>query len=113
MFILFGAVNMALFVVIAYALMYKYRQTRQLGFLWLAIPLVLLPFTGLMIANGIRTAVDALAAGQITGTFPFSLVESGQLTLGTLLSMLNVAEHLVWSSFTIAGIFMLKLQRTA
>ena len=105
-----GVVNVALFTAVAIALAYKYHQSGQPGFLWLAIPLVLFPPLGLLIAHWAKSSADKLAAGPVTGVFPFTLVETGRLTLGSLLSVLNGAEHVVWSIFLFIGILMLKQQ---
>jgi hypothetical protein len=97
-----------LFVVIALALAHKHRQMGQAGFLWLTMPLALLPLVGVVIANWIKVSVDGLPVTPINASFPFSLVESGRMSLGTLLSLLNVAQHLVWSILVLVGIFMFR-----
>ena len=106
--VVLGVINVALFISVAVALAYKCRRSGQAGFLWLAVPLVLLPLLGLPIAHWVSASVDRLTAGEVTGVFPFTLVETGRLTLGSLLSMLNGAEHVVWSAFVLAGILLLK-----
>ena len=101
-----GLINVVLFVVIAVALARKYRQLGQAGFLWLTMPLALLPLVGVVIANWIKGSVDGLHATPPNVTFPFSLVESGRMSLGSLLSFLNTAQHLVWSTLVLVGIIM-------
>ena len=105
------AINSGLFVAVTVVLVCKYRESRQSGFLWLAVPLVLLPFLSLPIAHWIKVAVDRLSAGEPNAMFPFSLVESGHMTLGSLLSFWNGASHIVWSGFVLAGIQMLGKRR--
>jgi len=102
-----GAINSALFVAVAVALVCKYRESRQSGFLWLVVSLVLFPLLSLPIAHWIKGAVDRLSAGEPNAVFPFSLVESGRMTLGSLLSFWNGASHIVWSGFVLVGILML------
>ena len=109
--IILGAINLALFVAVAVALVYRYRESRQSGFLWLAVPLVLLPLLSLPIAHWIKTSVDRLSASEPNAMFPFSLVESGRMTLGSLLSFWNGASHIVWSGFVLVGILMLGERR--
>lgn len=106
-----GVINVALFAAIGVALARQYRQSGRSGFLWLALPLVLLPLFGLLIAYWAQPLVDRLTAGEITGVFPFTLVEAGRLTLGSLLCVLNGAEHIVWSVFVLVGLHMLRPRR--
>jgi hypothetical protein len=103
-----GLINVALFVVIALALARKHRQSGQAGFLWLTMPLALLPLGGVVITNWIKVSVDGLHATPTNVTFPFSLVESGRMSLGSVLSLLNTAQHLVWSALVLAGILMFR-----
>ena len=102
----FGLINVVLFVVIAVALARKYRQLGHAGFLWLIMPLALLPLVGVVIANWIKVSVDGLHATPPNVTFPFSLVESGRMSLGSLLSFMNTAQHLVWSTLVLVGLLM-------
>ena len=101
-----GSINVALFVVIAVALALKHRQSGQVGFLWLTMPLALLPLVGVIVANWIKVSVDGLQTTPPNVTFPFSLVESGRMSLGSMLSLLNIAQHLVWSTLVLVGILM-------
>jgi hypothetical protein len=106
--IILGAINLALFVAVTVALVYRYRESRQSGFLWLAVPLVLLPLLSLPIAHWIKASVDRLSRGEQSAMFPFSLVESGRMTLGSLLSFWNGISHIVWSGFVLVGILLLR-----
>ena len=103
-----GLINVALFVVIALALARKHRQSGQAGFLWLTMPLALLPLIGVVVANWIEVSVDGLQTTPPNVTFPFSLVESGSMSLGRVLSLLNMAQHLVWSTLVLVGILMFR-----
>ncbi len=105
-----GSINVVLFVAIAVALIFKYRQSKQAGFLWLLLPLVLFPLLGLPMSAWIESSVEALQAGLPSVMFPFSLVESGTLTLGSLVASLDFLRHAVWSGFILFGILMLYRQ---
>ena len=109
--VILAAVNVILFSSIAVALAYKYRQSGQAGFLWLAIPLVVLPLLGMCMAYWTKVSVDSFVARETSGVFPFSLVESGRLSLGSLISLLNGAQHVVWSASVLLGLLMFKQQR--
>lgn len=103
-----GAINVALFVLIAAALAFKHRQSGQAGFLWLTMPLALLPLIGVVVANWIEVSIDGLQATPPHVTFPFTLVESGRMSLGRLLSFLNMVQHLAWSTLVLIGILMFR-----
>jgi hypothetical protein len=108
MTIILGSINVALFVLIAVALAFKHRQSGQAGFLWLIMPLALLPLIGVVVANWIEVSVDGLQTTPPNVTFPFSLVESGRMSLGRVLSLLNMVQHLVWSTLVLVGILMFR-----
>ncbi len=105
------AVNAALFIAVTVALVFKYRQSQQSEFIWLAIPLVLLPLLSLPITEWLKVSVDRLSTGDPNVTFPFTLVESGRITLGNLLVFWNGVSHIIWSAFVLVGILMLLQSR--
>jgi hypothetical protein len=45
-----GATTLVLYLAVAVLLVWKYRRTRNAGFLWLGLPLVLLPLVALPLA---------------------------------------------------------------
>ena len=106
--IVLDAINVGLFVAVSVWLWRMYNDSWQRGFLWLGLPLVLLPFLSLPIARWIKAGVDSLSAGEPNAAFPFSLVESGQLTLGTLIFVWNGLSHIVWSGCVLAALLMFK-----
>jgi hypothetical protein len=109
--IILTIINSGLFIAVTVALVCNYRESRRSGFLWLAVPLVLLPLISLPLAHWIKVAVDRLSTGTANAMFPFSLVESGRMTLGSLLSLWNGVSHIVWSAFVLVGILMLGKRR--
>jgi hypothetical protein len=92
-------------VVIAGALVYKYWRTGDRGFLWLGLPVVVLP--ALPIGLGMRWAVDRLQSGEGVGFFPFTLVERGQMSIGSLLSLVGSCVHTVYTVLILIGILLL------
>jgi hypothetical protein len=81
-----AGLNLLLFAAIAAVLGWQYKRTRDTGFIWLAVALVIWPIadTGLGQWNGIL--IDRLAKGEKIGFYPFSLVSKGQITLGSLVA---------------------------
>ena len=106
-----NAINVALFIGVAFVLVRKYWRSGQPAFLWLVVPLVLLPFLGMPLSHWVGTSMDRLGAGEVTGVFPFTLVETKRLTLGGLLFALNGVEHVVWSTFVLVAVLMFKRPR--
>jgi hypothetical protein len=90
-----AGVALLLHLTIAVVLIGKYRRTRDGAFLWLGAAVVVWPLVSRMLSFGVSAAVDRLASKQPVGFFPFSLVESGQLTLGELVSYLGSLGQLV------------------
>lgn len=111
MTVLFGAIDFALYLLIAVALVRKYSRTRDAGLLWLSLPLVLIPVVALPLACWLSAAADRLALGQPVGFYPFTLVEQGRLTLGDLLTRVNFLEHAVWGLLALAAVLALSRQK--
>ena len=106
-----GALTSVLYGAVAVLLVWKYRRTGDAGFLLLWLPLVLLPFAALPLALWVQEGVDRLALGTQPGAFPFSLVEQGRLTLGRLLTLLNLLQHVVWGLLSLAAVLALRPRR--
>ena len=106
-----AAITTVLYCAVAVLLVWKYRATRDAGFLWLGLPLGLLPFVALPIALWLQAGVDRLALGQQVSAFPFTLVEQGCVTMGGLLTLLNLLEHMVWGVLSLIAILALQPHR--
>jgi hypothetical protein len=102
-----------LYSAVAVLLVWKYRGTRDAGFLWLSLPLVLLPFMALPLALWLQAGVDRLELGQQVSTFPFTLVEQGCFTMGGFLTLLNLVEHVVWGVLSLVAVLALNGSRKA
>ena len=105
------ATTLVLYSAAAVLLVRKYRRTKDAGFLWLGLPLVLLPFVALPLALWLQVGVDRLALGQQVSSFPFTLVEQGRLTMGSLLTRLNLMEHVVWGILSLVAVLALNGSR--
>ena len=103
-----SATTCVLYSVAGVLLVWKYRKTGDIGFLWLGWPLVLLPFASIPLALWVQEGVDRLALGGRGGTFPFTLVEQGRVTLGTFLTLLNLLEHVVWGGLSVIALCVLR-----
>ena len=111
MIVILGALTSVLYGVVAVLLVRKYRRTGDAGFLLLWLPLVLLPLAALPLALWVQEGADRLALGTQASVFPFSLVEQGRLTLGRLLTLLNLLQHVVWGVLSLAAVLALRPRR--
>jgi hypothetical protein len=106
-----AVITTVLYCAVGVLLIWKYRATRDAGFLWLGPPLVLLPFGALPVALWLQAGVDRLVLGQQVNIFPFTLVEQGYLTMGGLLTLLNLVEHMAWGILSLVAVVALQPRR--
>ena len=107
--LLIAAAGLALVVYagIAFVLLTKYRQTRDLGFLILGCGLLGWPLASRILAAGMRTTVQAVANGEPITFFPFSLITTGQFTLGELFAFSTYANHVIHGSLILIGLLVI------
>ena len=106
-----GITTIVLYLTVAVLLIRKHRGTGDAGLLWLGLPLVVLPLLSLPLAFWLQAGVDRLIQGQHVNRFPFTLVEQGRLTMGSLLTGLNVLQHVVWGMLSLAAVLALHVGR--
>lgn len=107
MLYLLVSLNVLVFVAMIWAFVSKYRSTRDPGLLWLGAALLIWPLIAAALAYGEHVFSDRLVSGEPVGIFPFSLVERGWISLGTLQTTLGYMERLVASSLVLIGILKL------
>lgn len=104
-----GAWALALYLMMAFLLVRAYGRTRDRAYLWLFIPLVALPIAAIPLALWSQADVDRLSRGDVAHlAFPFSLASHGYLTTGATLTMLNLAEHVVWGVFALIAVIAIQ-----
>lgn len=106
-----ASITSVLYLTVAVLLVWKFRTTRDAGFLWLGLPLVVLPLVALPMALWLQAGVDRLVLGQQVNVFPFTWVEQGRLTMGELLTLLNLVQHVVWGVLSLVAILALRPHR--
>jgi len=100
-----------LYLAVAVLLVRKYGWTGDVGFLWMGLPLVVLPLLALPLAFWLQAGVDRLASGEQDNVFPFTLVAEGRLTLGVFLTLINLLEHVVWGVLALVAVITLRPRR--
>jgi len=90
-----AAVALALHLAIAVVLVRKYMRTHDAGFIWLGIAVVIWPAISSVLSQGERVLVDHLVKHEPIGFFPFTLVENGHISIGSLVATLAATQRLV------------------
>jgi hypothetical protein len=80
---------------LAIVLVRKYFRTRDVGFVWLGVAVVVWPLVSRILDQGERALVDRVLSHDPPGFYPFTLVERGQITIGTLLTSLNYLQQTI------------------
>ncbi len=115
-----AALALVLHVAIAAVLIRKYLLTRDVGFVWLGVAVVVWPIVSGFLSYGRGVLIDRLSDGKSVGFYPFTLVEHGQMTLGALVASLGAIQQIIGVCLLLIAILYLsktksdsKLQPTA
>jgi hypothetical protein len=81
---------LALHLAIAFILVRRYLRTRDIGFIWLGVAVVVWPLISRLLEAGERVSIRNQSV-----IYPFSLIESGQMTAGALVTSLALSQQLV------------------
>jgi hypothetical protein len=92
--LLIGLAMMGLQVAIVVLLARKYLRTREVGFIWLGVAVVVWPLMSRLLEAGERVSINRVAHKQAV-IFPFTLVASGQITNGSLVTLFAVVQQLI------------------
>jgi hypothetical protein len=84
----------ALHLAIALLLLRRYLRTRDIGFIWLGVAVVVWPLVSRLLDAGVRASIDRALHHQSV-IYPFSLIEHGQITIGGLLMSFALSQQLV------------------
>jgi hypothetical protein len=90
-----AAIAVFLHLAIAAILVRKYVRTRDVGFVWLGAAVVVWPLVTRLMEAGESVYIGRLVRHQFVGFYPFSLVESGKMTLGNLVASVQLVEQLI------------------
>ncbi len=101
------ALALVLHLAIAAVLVRKYLRTRDVGFVWLGVAVVIWPLVSRMLEHGELVLIDRLVKGQQVGYYPFSLVERGQMSIGGLMTSLNLLQQLVGVGLLLVAVLFL------
>ncbi len=85
---------LVLHIAIAAILVRQYVRTRDVGFVWLGVAVVIWPLISRLLDAGERVAIDRAIHRQAV-IYPFTLIVSGQITTGSLVMWLAVFQQVV------------------
>jgi hypothetical protein len=106
-----AALTLICYIAIIALLARQYLRMRDPGLIWLAVAVVVWPFMSRMLQTGEKVFIDRIARHQPVGLFPFSLVEKGQVSIGSLVLLLTYAQQLIGVVFLLVAVFYLSKMR--
>jgi hypothetical protein len=98
---------LALHIAIAAILVRQYLRTRDAGFVWLGVAVVLWPGISRLLEGSEKVFIDRLMRHQPVDYYPFSLVASGQMTMGNLVMSLAVLQQLTGLCLSLVAVLYL------
>lgn len=105
---LLASTALVLELALAIALLRKYLRTRDVGFIWLGLAVVIWPPVA---RSGTRVLVDRLVGKQPIGFYPFTLVEQGRMSVGSFVVSLGLLEQMIgFGLLLVAVLYLCKTQ---
>jgi hypothetical protein len=86
--------SIVLYLALAVVLIRKYVRTRDIGFVWLGVAILVWPLASALLGQGERVLIDRVLQGR-PAFYPFSLVERGQMTVGELVFLTGAVQQLI------------------
>lgn len=105
------ASGVVLYFAIAIILVRKYLRTRDVGFVWLGVAVIIWPGVSGLLELGERSLIDRVVHHRVVGLYPFSLVEHGQMTLGSLVLSLSLFQQLIGICLLLVAVLYLSNTR--
>ena len=104
--LLIGLAMIGLQVAIVILLARKYLRTREVGFIWLGAAVVVWPLVSRLLEAGERVSINRVAHRQAV-IFPFTLVASGQITNGSLVTLFAFVQQLIGTMLVFLAVLYL------
>jgi hypothetical protein len=99
-----------LHVAIAVILVRQYLRTRDIGLVWLGAAVVVWPLVSRLLEAGERVSIDRAIHKQSV-IYPFTLVASGQTTIGSLVMSFAVFQELIGVCLLLVAVLYLSKSR--
>jgi hypothetical protein len=99
--------TVVLYIAIAAILVRQYLRTRDVGFVWLAVALFIWPVISRLLEWGEKVLIGRLIHNQPVGFYPFTLVASGQMSIGSLVASFAVFQQFIGVCLLLVAILYL------
>lgn len=97
------ALQLALLV----ALVTKYLRTRDAGFVWLGVALIVWPLASWLLNWGVRVQINSSLRGHRAGFFPFTLIQSGEVTPGEFAMSFTLLDRTISVALLLIAVLVL------
>ena len=101
------SLTVALVIALGASLAVKYQRTRDVGFIWLGVAVIVWPTISGMLQNSSHSIMNRVARGEATALYPFSLVQHGNMSVGELHTLIALLLRLIQIGFLLAAVFYL------
>jgi hypothetical protein len=99
--------TIVLHLAITVILVRQYLRTRDVGFVWLGVAVVLWPVISRLLKSGEMVFLDRVIRHQSVGFYPFTLVARGQMTIGTFVRSFAVSQEFIGVCLLLVAILYL------
>jgi hypothetical protein len=100
-------IDFAVYVALALALVAKYARTRDAGFLWLGVAVILWPLAAYWLDRGEGVLLNRVVHGERIAFYPFSQVASGRMTVGELVRLTGSIQQLIGAALMLVAVLYL------
>jgi hypothetical protein len=97
----------ALQLAVVVALVYKYLRTRDAGFIWLGVAVIVWPSVSGLLNYEKHTLFNNILQGHLPGFYPFSLIQNGQISIGNLFTSLSLLQSLIGGGLLLVAVLSL------
>jgi len=95
-------------VALVAAIIRKYLRTRDIGFIWLGVAVVIWPIVSRVLDRGKDDFIFRLLRHERVGFFPFALVEHGRMSVGSLDATFVLFQRLIGIGLLMVAVFYLR-----
>lgn len=107
--VLLAASVLVFYAAIAVLLVRKYLLTRDVGFIWLGAAVLVWPVVSHLLLDPLKSVlIDRLIHGQAIRIYPFTLVEHGEITIGSFVASIDWAQQLVGICLLFVAVYLSK-----
>jgi hypothetical protein len=103
---IFLALALILQIAIAAILVRQYLRTRDIGWIWLGVAVVIWPVVSRLLATGEKVFIDRIARHEPV-FHPSTLVAHGQITMGQLLESFVIFHQLMGACLLLVAVLYL------